>query len=418
MLRSRSMNFVDILSPACALFLDFDGTLVDIAPEPGAVVVPCGLVPTLDAGCSDYLGGAVAVISGRPIHEIDEFLRPAAPARGRRAWRRAPRAPTATSTCCRASRWSWSSARPRDARARAPGTAGRTQARLARAALPRRRRDLEAAVPATRCSKPSTQSPGLALLRGKMVVEAKPGGASKGSAIEAFLREPPFAGRTPLFVGDDVTDEAGFSTVQRLGGLGVKVGEGADRRLATAAASRRAAPRIRTSGGQGGRREHRHESQHLGPEPQPRRHRQLRLQRAGRRARQHRLVLPAALRRRPGVQRPARPERERQPCGPSSWRTSRAASSEYEPNTAVLRTRLYDRAGPGHRDHRLRAALLEPRPHLPAADAGAPRARCWAARRACACVLRPRFDWGREPARGHARQHPHPLRRRRSRRCA
>lgn len=216
------MNFVDILSPACALFLDFDGTLVDIAPEPGAVVVPCGLVPTLSA-LQQYLGGAVAVVSGRPIREIDQYLGPLRlPVAGvHGAERRAADGavdllPT----------------HPLDAVERAASILAARYPQLLvehkdssiavhyRAAPELEQECLDAMQEAVE------RSPGLTLLRGKMVVEAKPGGATKGSAIEAFLREGPFAGRLPVFVGDDVTDEGGFAAVQRLGGLGVKVGEG------------------------------------------------------------------------------------------------------------------------------------------------------------------------------------------------
>src|SRR4051812_32575086 len=69
------MNFVDILYPSCALFLDFDGTLVDIAPQPEAVIVPPAHIRTLDA-LHQYLGGSLALISGRPLEQIDDFLKP------------------------------------------------------------------------------------------------------------------------------------------------------------------------------------------------------------------------------------------------------------------------------------------------------------------------------------------------------
>jgi trehalose 6-phosphate phosphatase len=76
-----------------------------------------------------------------------------------------------------------------------------------------------------------------------MVVEAKAADISKGNAIAAFMNEAPFAGRRPLFIGDDITDEAGFAWVQSepVGGLGIKVGPGpslARARIASPAAVR------------------------------------------------------------------------------------------------------------------------------------------------------------------------------------
>jgi trehalose 6-phosphate phosphatase len=68
--------------------------------------------------------------------------------------------------------------------------------------------------------------PGLQLLRGKAVIEAKSSQVGKGLAIDAFMAEAPFAGRSPVYAGDDVTDEPGFESVQRQGGAGIKVGPG------------------------------------------------------------------------------------------------------------------------------------------------------------------------------------------------
>jgi trehalose 6-phosphate phosphatase len=216
------MTLVEILAPSCALFLDFDGTMVDIAPAPDAVHVPQPLIATLQAVAA-YLGGAVAVISGRPIAQIDEFLQPMVlPVAGVHGAERRQAGGTVDLL----------NTHPLDeVEAAARGLAARHPALLVEckrgsvALHYRQAPELEDLC--LRAMKQAVdQSPGLTLLHGKMVVEAKPGGASKGRAIEAYLHEAPFSGRLPVFIGDDVTDEVGFSTVQRLGGMGIKVGAG------------------------------------------------------------------------------------------------------------------------------------------------------------------------------------------------
>jgi trehalose 6-phosphate phosphatase len=216
------MKFLDILCPSCALFLDFDGTLVDIAPQPEDVIVPSGLVHTL-AELNKYLDGALALISGRPIEQIDGFLHPLrlAVAGVHGAERRGPDGAVSLLSThpmqLVEEAASALAARYPQLRIETKRGSVALHYRQAPELEPQCLHAMQAAV---------EQSPGLTLLRGKMVVEAKPGGTSKGHAIEAFLQEPPFAGRKPVFVGDDFTDEVGFSTVQRLQGLGVKVGEG------------------------------------------------------------------------------------------------------------------------------------------------------------------------------------------------
>src|SRR4051812_32076043 len=216
------MTLSELLVPSCALFLDFDGTLVDIAPEPHAVIVPAGLVGTLET-LNRFLGGALALISGRPIEQIDAFLHPLRlPAAGvHGAERRSASGELTLLMTHPLDRVQEAAAAlaAQHPQLRVEGKRGSIALhyRQAPELEPVCLEAMQAAVQA---------SAGLTLLKGKMVLEAKPGGASKGHAIDAFMREAPFAGRIPVFVGDDVTDEVGFATVQRLQGLGVKVGEG------------------------------------------------------------------------------------------------------------------------------------------------------------------------------------------------
>ncbi|MDB5889366.1 MAG: otsB [Polaromonas sp.] len=211
-----------VLTAQTALFLDFDGTLADIATEPELVVVPDDLIGLLEQ-LSIRLDGALALVSGRKITDLDGFLSPL-------------RLPTAAEHGAQQRMPSGdmlSLAAPplheviRVAQALASQHTGlRVEIKSAAVAVHYRHApELE-----TFCLQALAEivkiTPGVELMQGKCVFEVKPSGISKGSAMQLFMSAPPFSGRLPLFAGDDTTDEAGFAAVQAMGGAAIKVGEG------------------------------------------------------------------------------------------------------------------------------------------------------------------------------------------------
>jgi trehalose 6-phosphate phosphatase len=223
---SEEFDFVGLLASGnCALFLDFDGTLVDLAATPEGVVVEPAMLAALRV-LHRKLDGRVAIVSGRPIAQIDDMLGqsgpfslPAAGVHGierRDASGVVHYAPPAS---CAAVKM-----RALQLAARYPGLLVEEK-RGAVALHYRQAPELEELCKAEMLDAVQ-QCSGLVLLHGKMVLEAKPAGINKGTAIRDFLLEAPFRGYRALFAGDDTTDEAGFSYVQENGGHGVKVGQG------------------------------------------------------------------------------------------------------------------------------------------------------------------------------------------------
>jgi trehalose 6-phosphate phosphatase len=209
-----------------ALFLDFDGTLADIAPHPGAVHVHAGMVSTLQSAYQLF-SGALAIVSGRPIAEIDNFLSPLIlPAAGEHGvqWRNsqgdffeldAKRLTLLLDPIMQAAQYLAS---------QHPGLL--LEQKTAGFALHYRMAPALYTLCWHTLAPMVQRTPALALMRGKYVIEVVPSAIDKGTAIHSFLSTPPFEGRTPIFMGDDVTDEAGFAVAQELGGYGVKVGAG------------------------------------------------------------------------------------------------------------------------------------------------------------------------------------------------
>lgn len=208
-----------------AVFLDVDGTLLDLAAHPDAVSVDPDLMRLL-VDLRAALGGALALITGRSVATIDELFSPTKlPVAGQHGAER------------------------RDAGGRLHKLAGGREALRNAAAQLRRMTakdtglliedkgmsvavhfrqapELAGAAYNAAIAMARRLGPGYELQTGKMVFEIKPGGHDKGTAIEAFMREEPFRGRIPVFIGDDLTDEYGFALVNRLGGYSVKVGVG------------------------------------------------------------------------------------------------------------------------------------------------------------------------------------------------
>ena len=206
------------------LFLDVDGTLIELTNSPlGTVAGP--ELKTLLGQVAERLGGALALVSGRSIDSLDALFAPLRlPAAGLHGVERRKASGAMHGA-------SFVDAQLTQARAALnalvqnhPGTLledkGRSLAVHFRMA-PDREADVRHALAAI--LKPLGSN--YHIQEGSMVLEIKPRGFTKATAINAFLAEPPFSGRTPVFVGDDLTDQDGFQIVEDRGGISIAVGD-------------------------------------------------------------------------------------------------------------------------------------------------------------------------------------------------
>jgi trehalose 6-phosphate phosphatase len=208
--------------PGDALFLDADGTLLEIAPRPDEVAAAPGLVETLGR-VHELLSGATAFVSGRRIADLDNIFKPLAlPAAGIHGLER--RRADGSGVRYETGRFMNTIRRHLEERlADRPGLLLEDKG-LTVAIHYRRAPELEQHVRDLARTLVAGHERDIRLLEGRMVVEFQPLLADKGQAIADFMGEPPFHGKRPVFLGDDVTDEDAFKAVNRLGGTTVLVG--------------------------------------------------------------------------------------------------------------------------------------------------------------------------------------------------
>jgi trehalose 6-phosphate phosphatase len=224
--------------PDLCLLLDVDGTLLDFAPRPEAVVVPAGLAGLLAALVRE-LDGAFALVSGRALESLDALFRPlhfAAVALHGIQVRAAPDAAVETAEfpplpAVVLQTMDQLAASHAGAFIEKKGCCVVLHHDLAAAAQSAAEAELTALL--------AREAPAWAVMKGRKVLELKPKAVNKGTGCERLLRLPAFRARLPVYLGDDTTDLDGFAVVERVGGVAVGVGP----RVGHAAAIRLAGPR-------------------------------------------------------------------------------------------------------------------------------------------------------------------------------
>lgn len=215
---------IPALTANTALFLDFDGCLVEIAPRPDAVVIPSGLPGRL-ARLHDRLGGAVALVSGRDVADLRAYL-PDFP--GAIAGSHGAELALAGHLIETTHQVDLDLAALHQA---AAGAVAEHPAILVErkphgVALHYRADPSLRLVVEEVMAQLADAHPDMALQPAKMAVELRPAGTGKDGALDRLMAMAPFAGRVPVYAGDDLTDEVAMARAQALGGHGIKIGVG------------------------------------------------------------------------------------------------------------------------------------------------------------------------------------------------
>jgi trehalose 6-phosphate phosphatase len=209
------------------LFLNIDGTLLDIAPTPDAVRVDeplRALLRVLERAC----GGALALVSGRTIADIDDLFEPLfLPVAGVHGCERRDGQGYWRRQVFRSAAFEEFFARLYAAVSPLEGVLIEDKqcgVALHYRVAPQLEVPLRDVLNRIRPDVPDSHE----ILEGDKVIEFKPRAHDKGSAIHSFMKESPFAGRFPILIGDDLSDRAGFEAVRNSGGLAIAVGNNVD----------------------------------------------------------------------------------------------------------------------------------------------------------------------------------------------